>query len=65
LIRFSSITCESVPVVVSICGGAAEIPPHQFPLGASISLERRLALLSWAQEASAFILEDGYDSEYR
>jgi GntR family transcriptional regulator / MocR family aminotransferase len=40
-------------------------PAHQFPLGACLSLERRLALLAWAQQASAFILEDDYDSEYR
>ena len=40
-------------------------PAHQFPLGASLSLERRLAFLAWAREASAYILEDDYDSEYR
>jgi GntR family transcriptional regulator/MocR family aminotransferase len=40
-------------------------PAHQFPLGASLSLERRLALLAWAREASAYIFEDDYDSEYR
>jgi GntR family transcriptional regulator / MocR family aminotransferase len=40
-------------------------PAHQFPLGASLSLDRRLALLTWAHEASAFIFEDDYDSEYR
>lgn len=40
-------------------------PAHQFPLGVSLSLERRLALLAWAHEASAYILEDDYDSEYR
>jgi GntR family transcriptional regulator / MocR family aminotransferase len=40
-------------------------PAHQFPLGAPLSLERRLALLAWAREARAFILEDDYDSEYR
>jgi GntR family transcriptional regulator / MocR family aminotransferase len=40
-------------------------PAHQFPLGALLSLDRRLALLAWAHEANAFILEDDYDSEYR
>ncbi|WP_038158935.1 PLP-dependent aminotransferase family protein [Verrucomicrobium sp. BvORR106] len=40
-------------------------PAHEFPLGASLSLERRLALLRWAQEAGAWIFEDDYDSEYR
>ena len=40
-------------------------PSHQFPLGVSMSLEQRLALLQWAREANAWIAEDDYDSEYR
>ncbi|HSJ04427.1 MAG: PLP-dependent aminotransferase family protein [Verrucomicrobium sp.] len=40
-------------------------PAHEFPLGVSLSLDRRLALLKWAQEAGAWIFEDDYDSEYR
>ena len=40
-------------------------PSHQYPLGVTMKLERRLALLQWAQEANAWILEDDYDSEYR
>jgi GntR family transcriptional regulator/MocR family aminotransferase len=40
-------------------------PSHQFPLGVTMSLARRLALLDWAQRADAYILEDDYDSEYR
>jgi GntR family transcriptional regulator/MocR family aminotransferase len=40
-------------------------PGHQFPLGMSMPVERRLSLLSWAAEAGAFIIEDDYDSEYR
>jgi GntR family transcriptional regulator/MocR family aminotransferase len=40
-------------------------PSHQFPLGVTMSLSRRLALLDWAQRADAYILEDDYDSEYR
>jgi GntR family transcriptional regulator / MocR family aminotransferase len=40
-------------------------PSHQFPLGSTLSLARRLALLNWAQRADAYILEDDYDSEYR
>ncbi len=40
-------------------------PAHQFPLGISMSLRRRLALLTWARENSAMIFEDDYDSEYR
>lgn len=40
-------------------------PSHQFPLGVTMSLARRLELIEWAREADAFILEDDYDSEYR
>lgn len=40
-------------------------PGHQFPLGVSMSLPRRLALLEWARKSSALIFEDDYDSEYR
>lgn len=40
-------------------------PAHQFPLGMSMPVERRLSLLRWAYEANAFVIEDDYDSEYR
>ncbi|HET7771943.1 MAG TPA: PLP-dependent aminotransferase family protein [Chloroflexota bacterium] len=40
-------------------------PSHQFPLGVTMSLQRRLALLEWAARTGAWVLEDDYDSEYR
>lgn len=40
-------------------------PSHQYPLGTTLSLERRLALLAWARRADAWIIEDDYDSEFR
>jgi GntR family transcriptional regulator/MocR family aminotransferase len=40
-------------------------PSHQFPTGAVMSLTRRLALLAWAENADAYLVEDDYDSEYR
>ncbi len=40
-------------------------PSHQYPSGVTMSLERRLALLQWAQRTGAWIIEDDYDSEYR
>jgi GntR family transcriptional regulator/MocR family aminotransferase len=40
-------------------------PTHQCPLGVALALPRRLALLAWAAEASAWVLEDDYDSEFR
>lgn len=40
-------------------------PSHQYPLGYTMSLSRRMALLNWASENDAWIVEDDYDSEYR
>jgi GntR family transcriptional regulator / MocR family aminotransferase len=40
-------------------------PSHQFPLGVTMSLERRTALLDFARERDAFIFEDDYNSEFR
>ncbi|CAM2154945.1 GntR family transcriptional regulator / MocR family aminotransferase [Pararobbsia alpina] len=40
-------------------------PSHQSPLGHTLSLARRLALIDWAQEAKSWIIEDDYDSEFR
>jgi GntR family transcriptional regulator / MocR family aminotransferase len=45
--------------------GAYVTPAHQFPMGVTTSLERRLALLSWAARTGAFVIEDDYDSEFR
>ena len=40
-------------------------PSHQYPLGMSMSLSRRMALLAWAEKHDAAIIEDDYDSEFR
>jgi GntR family transcriptional regulator / MocR family aminotransferase len=40
-------------------------PAHQFPLGATMSLARRLQLLDWARRTGALIFEDDYDGEFR
>ena len=40
-------------------------PSHQYPLGMPMSMARRNALLSWAQQNNAWIVEDDYDSELR
>jgi GntR family transcriptional regulator / MocR family aminotransferase len=40
-------------------------PSHQYPLGASMSVSRRLELLGWASRNEAWIVEDDYDSEFR
>jgi GntR family transcriptional regulator / MocR family aminotransferase len=40
-------------------------PSHQYPLGMVLSMRRRLELLDWARDRSAWIIEDDYDSEFR
>jgi GntR family transcriptional regulator/MocR family aminotransferase len=71
--------CEAVPVAVdaeglSVAAGVKRnpnaravfvTPSHQYPLGVTMSVARRLQLLAWAERAAAWIVEDDYDSEYR
>jgi GntR family transcriptional regulator/MocR family aminotransferase len=40
-------------------------PSHQFPLGMTMSLPRRRALIDFAQERDAYIFEDDHNSEFR
>ena len=40
-------------------------PSHQYPMGVTMSIERRMELISWAQRNRSIIIEDDYDSEYR
>lgn len=39
-------------------------PSHQYPTGATMSLQRRLDLIRWAAENGRWIIEDDYDSEF-
>jgi GntR family transcriptional regulator/MocR family aminotransferase len=43
----------------------AVAPAHQYPSGAVMAPARRAALVAWAQEREALIVEDDYDAEYR
>ena len=40
-------------------------PTRQFPTGAVLTYDRRLALLDWARRRGAWIVEDDYDSDFR
>lgn len=73
---FGSLGAQVVPVPVDADGLVvaaipAEVrvvyttPSHQFPLGMPMSLARRVALVRWAAEHDAAVIEDDYDSEYR
>lgn len=50
---------DTAPRALLLC------PSKQFPLGITMSLPRRLALIDWALRNGAWIIEDDYDSEYR
>ncbi|MFF9765359.1 PLP-dependent aminotransferase family protein [Streptomyces sp. NPDC014636] len=40
-------------------------PAHQWPTGVALAPERRLALVAWASDHDAIIIEDDYDAEFR
>jgi GntR family transcriptional regulator/MocR family aminotransferase len=40
-------------------------PSHQFPVGATMSLNRRMKLIEWANRVGAYLVEDDYDSDFR
>src|SRR6516164_7878914 len=40
-------------------------PSHQWPTGSVLSARNRAAVLRWACESGAVIIEDDYDAEYR
>ncbi|CAA7611444.1 putative rhizopine catabolism regulatory protein MocR [Candidatus Terasakiella magnetica] len=44
---------------------ACVTPSHQFPSGGTMPLERRLALIDWANRRGGWIVEDDYDSDFR
>jgi GntR family transcriptional regulator / MocR family aminotransferase len=60
---------DSQGLVVDLLPPSARLvyvtPSHQFPLGMTMSMPRRRALLRWAERHDAGIIEDDYDSELR
>ena len=66
---------EAVPVPVDDRGLRTDLlgdedavlvtPAHQSPTGVVTAPERRTALLAWAAERDAVIIEDDYDAEHR
>jgi GntR family transcriptional regulator / MocR family aminotransferase len=67
--RVVGVPVDGEGLVVSAIPKAARLvyvtPSHQFPLGMPMSLPRRVALLAWADERNALLIEDDYDSEFR
>ena len=75
-VAFAAAGAQLVPVGVDDQGLIVErIPPdagviclcpsHQFPIGVTMSAQRRQALVAWAREHGAVIVEDDYDGEFR
>ncbi len=46
-------------------GAVVVTPGHQFPLGVTMSPQRRSDLIEWARQREAWIVEDDYDGEFR
>ncbi|MEC2401084.1 PLP-dependent aminotransferase family protein [Bacillus subtilis] len=40
-------------------------PSHQFPLGGTLPIQRRIELIQYARHHNTYIVEDDYDSEFR
>lgn len=74
---FQSSNYDLIPIPVDDCGLCVDqlprqrsgiiyvTPSHQYPTGATLSLERRMNLLKWAEETNSIIIEDDYDSDFR
>lgn len=57
--------CLPESPVADGCRVALLTPSHNYPLGVTMSLSRRLAWLGWARQRGAWIIEDDYDSDFR
>jgi GntR family transcriptional regulator/MocR family aminotransferase len=53
---------EQLPLDVGVI---CATPSHQFPLGVTMSVRRREALIEFARARGAVIIEDDYDGEFR
>ena len=54
--------------VVSELGSVGAVlltPAHQFPLGSTLSPQRRRELVAWARSTGGAVVEDDYDGEFR
>jgi len=58
----SGLVTEALPASAKLI---VVTPGRQFPTGAVMPLERRLALLDHAERHRCFVIEDDYDSEFR
>ncbi len=75
LARAAGLSVVSVPVhedgvdVAALARSGADAvvltPSHQWPLGGVLPPESRAAVLAWATDTGALVVEDDYDAEFR
>jgi GntR family transcriptional regulator / MocR family aminotransferase len=46
-------------------GAVLVAPAHSYPTGVVLDADRRAALIAWARDRDALIIEDDYDAEFR
>src|SRR5580693_6117429 len=67
--RVVGVPVDDQGLVVDLLPPSARIvyvtPSHQYPLGMTMSMPRRRALLRWAERHDAAVIEDDYDTEFR
>jgi GntR family transcriptional regulator / MocR family aminotransferase len=68
-VRVAGVPVDDEGLVVDLLPPSARIvyvtPSHQYPLGMTMSMPRRRALLRWADRHDAALIEDDYDTEFR
>jgi GntR family transcriptional regulator / MocR family aminotransferase len=67
--RVTGVPVDDQGLVVDLLPPSARLvyvtPSHQYPLGMTMSMPRRRALLRWAEGHDAAVIEDDYDTEFR
>ncbi len=67
--KVAGVPVDDQGLIVDLLPASARIvyvtPSHQFPLGMTMSMPRRRALLRWAEQHDAAVIEDDYDTEFR
>ena len=61
----AGLVCDHLPTGSQAPDVVVVTPSHQYPLGGSLPIARRQALLDWARGEHVVIVEDDYDSELR
>ncbi|HET7724070.1 MAG TPA: PLP-dependent aminotransferase family protein [Propionibacteriaceae bacterium] len=61
----SGLVCDDLPTGTAAPHVVVVTPSHQYPLGGSLPVARRQALLDWARREHVVVVEDDYDSELR